>query len=336
MLKEVLEAVTSKKDLDYVQVRNLLDSILEGELDEIKFGAFLAALKTKGETKEEISAFVDAFYERALKIEYHHPKTIDTCGTGGDGKGTFNISTAVAIVLSCFDLKVAKHGNRSITSNSGSADILENLGVDIQAPPEKILRGLEKFNFAFLFAPLYHPATRKVANVRKGLGIRTVFNILGPLLNPISLNYQVVGAFDFDAQEKIASVLRGKRKRAAAIHSLDGLDEISVSEKTRILELQGENIKEYYIDPQEYGIKYRLDEIKGFSPEENAKILMSILSGEVSAYYWAVVLNSAFALYIAEVAKDVEEGIKLCRNVIEKKEALLKLRDLQQHYKMGA
>ncbi|WP_039764580.1 anthranilate phosphoribosyltransferase [Caldicellulosiruptor sp. F32] len=336
MLKEALEVVTAKRDLDYGQVKNLLDSILEGELDEMKFGAFLAALKTKGETKEEISAFVDAFYEKAQKIEYTHPKTIDTCGTGGDGKGTFNISTASAIVLSCFDLKVAKHGNRSITSNSGSADILENLGIDIQAPPQRILEGLEKHNFAFLFAPKYHPATKKVATVRKSLGIRTVFNILGPLLNPVSLNYQVVGAFDFEAQEKIASVLKGKRKRAAVIHSLDGLDEISVSQKTRVLELQGDNIKEYYIDPKEFGIEYKLDDIKGYTPQENAKILMSILNGEVSAYYWAVVLNSAFALYIAEIANDIEEGIALCQSAIKKGDAMLKLKDLQQHYKVGA
>lgn len=336
MLKEALEVVTAKKDLNYVQVKSLLNSILDGELDELKFAAFLAALKTKGETKEEISAFVDAFYEKAQKIEYIHPKTIDTCGTGGDGKGTFNISTATAIILSCFDLKVAKHGNRSITSSSGSADILENLGIDIQPSSQKILEGLEKFNFAFLFAPMYHPATKKVANVRKALGIRTVFNILGPLLNPVRLNYQVVGAFDFDAQEKIASVLRGKRKKAAVVHSIDGLDEISVSNKTRVLELQGDSVKEYYIDPKEYGIEYGIDQIKGYTPKENAEILKRILDGELSAYYWAVVLNSAFALYIAEIAKDIEEGITLSQKAIKSGEAALKLRDLQKHYRVGA
>ncbi|ADL42200.1 anthranilate phosphoribosyltransferase [Caldicellulosiruptor obsidiansis OB47] len=335
MLIDVLEAVTNKKDLEYDQVKNLLDSILEGELDEIKFGAFLAALKTKGETEKEISAFVDAFYDRARKINFDHQRTIDTCGTGGDGKGTFNISTAAAIVLSCFDVKVAKHGNRSITSNSGSADILEKLGIDIQPEEDKVLKGLEKLNFAFLFAPLYHPAMKKVANLRRALGIRTVFNILGPLLNPVPLKYQVVGTFSFDAQEKVASVLRGKRKKAAVIHSLDGLDEISVSQKTRVLEIQDNNIKEYYIDPKDYGIEFDTSSIRGFSPEENARILISVLEGEKSPYFWAVVLNCGFALYICEVAKDVEEGIKLSSKAIESREAYLKLQELKQFYKSG-
>lgn len=335
MLIDVLELVTNKKDLEYDQVKNLLDDILEGELDEIKFGAFLAALKTKGETEKEISAFVDAFYDRAKKLNFDHQRTIDTCGTGGDGKGTFNISTAAAIVLSCFDVKVAKHGNRSITSNSGSADILEKLGIDIQAGEDKVLKGLEELNFAFLFAPQYHPAMKKVANLRRSLGIRTVFNILGPLLNPVPLKYQVVGTFSFDAQEKVASVLRGKRKKAAVIHSLDGLDEISISKKTRVLEIQDKNIREYYIDPKDYGIEFDTSSIKGFSPEENARILISVLEGEKSPYFWAVVLNCGFALYICEVAKDVEEGIKLSSKAIESKEAYLKLKDLQQFYKSG-
>ncbi|ADQ45892.1 anthranilate phosphoribosyltransferase [Caldicellulosiruptor kronotskyensis 2002] len=335
MLIDVLELVTNKKDLEYDQVKNLLDNILEGELDEIKFGAFLAALKTKGETEKEISAFVDAFYDKAKKLNFDHQATIDTCGTGGDGKGTFNISTAAAIVLSCFDVKVAKHGNRSITSNSGSADILEKLGIDIQAEEDKILEGLEKLNFAFLFAPLYHPAMKKVANLRRSLGIRTVFNILGPLLNPVPLKYQVVGTFSFDAQDKVASVLRGKRKKAAVIHSLDGLDEISISQKTRVLEIQDKNLREYYIDPKDYGIEFDTSSIRGFSPEENARILISVLEGEKSPYFWAVVLNCGFALYICEVAKDVEEGIKLSSKAIESKEAYLKLKDLQQFYKSG-
>ncbi|ACM60788.1 anthranilate phosphoribosyltransferase [Caldicellulosiruptor bescii] len=335
MLIDVLELVTNKKDLEYDQVKNLLDNILEGELDEIKFGAFLAALKTKGETEKEISAFVDAFYDKAKKLNFDHPATIDTCGTGGDGKGTFNISTAAAIVLSCFDVKVAKHGNRSITSNSGSADILEKLGIDIQAEEDKILKGLEKLNFAFLFAPLYHPAMKKVANLRRSLGIRTVFNILGPLLNPVPLKYQVVGTFSFDAQDKVASVLRGNRKKAAVIHSLDGLDEISISQKTRVLEIQDKNIKEYYIDPKDYGIKFDTNSIRGFSPEENARILISVLEGEKSPYFWAVVLNCGFALYICEVAKDVEEGIKLSSKAIESKKAYLKLKELRQFYKSG-
>jgi len=335
MLIDVLELVTNKKDLEYDQVKNLLDSILERELDEIKFGAFLAALKTKGETEKEISAFVDAFYDRARKINFDHQRTIDTCGTGGDGKGTFNISTAAAIVLSCFDVKVAKHGNRSITSNSGSADILEKLGIDIQPEEDKVLKGLEKLNFAFLFAPLYHPAMKKVANLRRALGIRTVFNILGPLLNPVPLKYQVVGTFSFDAQEKVASVLRGKRKKAAVIHSLDGLDEISVSQKTRVLEIQDNNIKEYYIDPKDYGIEFDTSSIRGFSPEENARILISVLEGEKSPYFWAVVLNCGFALYICEVAKDVKEGIKLSSKAIESREAYLKLQELKKFYKSG-
>jgi len=335
MLIDVLELVTNKKDLEYDQVKNLLDSILEGELDEIKFGAFLAALKTKGETEKEISAFVDAFYDRARKIDFDHQKTVDTCGTGGDGKGTFNISTAAAIVLSCFDAKVAKHGNRSITSNSGSADILEKLGIDIQPEEDKVINGLNKLNFAFLFAPLYHPAMKKVANLRRALGIRTVFNILGPLLNPVPLKYQVVGTFSFDAQEKVASVLRGKRKKAAVIHSLDGLDEISVSQKTRVLEIQDKNIKEYYIDPKDYGIEFDTSSVRGFSPEENARILISVLEGEKSPYFWAVVLNCGFALYICEVAKDVEEGIKLSSKAIESGEAYLKLQELKKFYKPG-
>ncbi|AEH50574.1 anthranilate phosphoribosyltransferase [Pseudothermotoga thermarum] len=333
MLTEALEAVTNRKNLDYESVRRIIDTILDQELDEIKFGAFLAALKTKGETVDEILAFIDAFYEKARKLNYHHPLTVDTCGTGGDGKGTFNISTASAIVLSCFDVKVAKHGNRSVTSQSGSADVLEKLGIDIFADEERILEGLEKHNFAFLFAPLYHPAMKKVANLRKALGIRTVFNILGPLLNPVSLNYQIVGTFSFEVQDKVAAILRGRRKRAAVVHSFDGLDEVSVCQKTRVLEVVNDEIKEYNLDPKDFGINFEIEAIKGSTPEENAKILLKIFEKEKSPYFWAVVLNCGLALYICELARDVQEGISLASKMIETGKAKSKLKDLLTFYK---
>lgn len=337
MLKEALDKVTSKENIDYKEIKALLDQTIDGEIDEIKFAAFLAALKTKGETIDEIMAFIDTFYQRADKIDFVDSKVIDTCGTGGDGKGTFNISTAIAILLSCFGLKVAKHGNRSITSKSGSADILEELGIDIMSPKEKVQEGLEKIGFAFLFAPKYHPAMKKVAGVRKALGVRTIFNLLGPLLNPAKINYQVVGTYDFDAQEKIAMVLKNKneRKRFAVLHSMDGLDEISVSHKTKVLEYANGKLHEYFIDPSEYGISFDLEAIKGYTPRENASILKSIFEGEKSSYYWAVVLNAGFSLYVSEVANNIKEGIDLVQKAIDSGEANLKLKQIQEFYRIG-
>ncbi len=335
MLTEALEKVTKREDLDYESARQILHLALDQEFNELKFGALLAALKTKGETEKEILAFVDTFYEKARKLAYQHPLTVDTCGTGGDGKGTFNISTASALVLSCFDVKVAKHGNRSITSQSGSADVLEKLGMDICAREEKTLEGLEKLNFAFLFAPMYHPVLKKVANLRKTLGIRTILNLLGPLLNPVPLNYQIVGTFSFESQDKVASILRGRRKRAAVVHSLDGLDEVSVCQKTRVLEVVRNEIREYYVEPEEFNIKFETNAIKGSTPEENAKILLRIFEGEKSPYYWAVVLNCGLALYICEIAKDIHEGIKLASGSIESGKAKSKLKDLLTFYRPG-
>ncbi len=328
MLKEYIKLITDYKDLTKDQMKNAMNTIMEGKASEPQIAAFLVALKMKGETVDEIVAAAEVMREKAEKIDFTGDTILDTCGTGGDMSHTFNISTATAIIAASCGVKVAKHGNRGLTSLSGSADILKALGINIELTPEKIKNCLEKAGIAFLFAPGCHKAMKYAMPVRKEIGIRTIFNILGPLANPVKNTHHLMGVFSEKLTEKIAKVLKNiGLKRAAVVCGKGNVDEIILWGYTRISELKNGKIKTYKIKPADFGIKSSpLSSVKGGTPEENAKILKEILENKrKDAYYDIVLLNSGFALYITDFAKTVKEGIKKVKETIESGEALKKL-----------
>ena len=323
-IKEILNKLLEKENLSFEETRKLFSKIMEKELTEIQTAAILTALRAKGETSEEIAGAASVMKEKSLKVplkEEIKNKIVDTCGTGGDLKGTFNISTTVALIVAACGVPVAKHGNRSVSSKCGSADILEALGVKIDLPPEKVAKCIEETNFGFMFAPIFHPAMANVVKVRKELGIRTIFNVLGPLTNPAGAKKQLLGVFSEDLTEKLAHVLKllGTEK-AFIVHGKDGMDEISICEETKITELVNGKIKTYTVKPEDFGLKRaNAEELKASENlEENKKLIERILAGEEKgAKRDIVLLNTAFTLLVAEFVKSVEEGIKLALNTIE-------------------
>jgi anthranilate phosphoribosyltransferase len=317
-MKDVLEKLLDKRNLGVEEAYGVMSDIMEGRATPAQIGAFLIALRLKGETVEEVSGFAQAMRDKALRLEYPG-NLLDTCGTGGDGMGTINISTLSALVVAGAGVKVAKHGNRSVSSLCGSADLLEGLGVKIDLPPSMAKRCLDECNFAFLFAPLYHPAMRYAAGPRKELGVRTVFNILGPLTNPARVKRQLLGVFSPSLTSFIASVLgRLGVERAMVVSSLDGIDEISISAPTKVSELRDGTIYDYTIEPERLGVRtYSLDELKVKSKEESVEIAQRVLAGEMEgAVMDAVLVNSAAALIVAGMANDFKEGMEIARESI--------------------
>jgi anthranilate phosphoribosyltransferase len=317
-MKDVLEKLLDKRNLAMEEAYGVMSDIMEGKATPAQIGAFLIALRLKGETVKEVSGFAQAMRDKALRLEYPG-NLLDTCGTGGDGMGTINISTLSALVVAGAGVKVAKHGNRSVSSLCGSADLLEGFGVKIDVPPSTAKRCLDECNFAFLFAPLYHPAMRYAAGPRKEIGVRTVFNILGPLTNPARVKRQLLGVFSPSLTSFIASVLgRLGVERAMVVSSLDGIDEISISAPTKVSELREGVILEYLIEPEKLGIKtHPLEGLKVKSKEESIKIAERILAGEMEgAVMDAVHINSAAALIVAEMANDFQEGMEIARESI--------------------
>ncbi|ADC70488.1 anthranilate phosphoribosyltransferase [Methanocaldococcus sp. FS406-22] len=335
MITEALKKVIEFKDLDEREAEAVMKEIMSGNAKPTQIAAILTALRMKGETIDEITAFAKIMREFSLKINPDVPKLLDTCGTGGDNLNTFNISTATAFVVSVY-VPVAKHGNKAVSSKSGSADVLEALGVNLNVPIERVKESIEKIGIGFLFAPNFHPAMKYATPVRRELGIRTVFNVLGPLTNPANANYQLMGVYDEALTEKLANVLKNLGLRGALVVHGSGMDEITTIGKTKISELRNGEVKSYYIEPEDFGIKRaKLEDIKGGNAEENAKIIRNIFEGEeVGAKRDIVVLNAAYALYIAEEAKDVEEGIKLAEKSIDSGKALKKLEDLIEFYRL--
>ncbi len=336
MITEALKKVIEFKDLDEKEAEEVMKEIMSGNAKPTQIAAILTALRMKGETINEITAFAKVMREFSLKINPDVPKLLDTCGTGGDNLNTFNISTATAFVVSAY-VPVAKHGNKAVSSKSGSADVLEALGVNLNIPIERVKESIEKIGIGFLFAPNFHPAMKYATPVRRELGIRTVFNVLGPLTNPANANYQLMGVYDEKLTEKLAYVLKNLGLKGALVVHGSGMDEITTIGKTKISELKNGEVKSYYIEPEDFGIKRaKLEDIRGGNAEENAKIIRAIFEGEeVGAKRDIVVLNSAFALYIAEKVKNVEEGIKLAEKSIDSGKALKKLEDLIEFYREG-
>lgn len=318
MIKEAILKVVNGNDLNAKEAYGAMDEIMSGEASEVQMSAYLTALSMKGETIEEITASTKAMRAHCVKL-LNDEEVLEIVGTGGDGSNTFNISTTSSIVISAAGVPVAKHGNRSASSKCGAADVLEALGVNIYIEPEKSLKILKEINLCFLFAQNYHLAMKFVAGVRKELSIRTIFNILGPLTNPAGATMQVLGVYDESLVKTLCEVLKNVGvKSALSVYGQDGLDEISVSDKTSVCELRDGRLKCYEIAPEDFGMgRCSKEDLVGGNPRENAEITLSILNGQKGPKRNAVVLNSAAALYVAGKADSIEDGVRLASEIID-------------------
>ncbi|MCY6483209.1 anthranilate phosphoribosyltransferase [Clostridium aestuarii] len=319
MIKEVVNKLVENKHLTEEEMMAALKEIMEGKALPTLIGSFLTALKLKGETIEEITGGSKLMREKSQKVNLEDLYTLDTCGTGGDKSGTFNISTAVALVSAAAGCFVVKHGNRSVSSKSGSADVLEALGVNINITPNQVEKCVREQNIGFLFAPIFHKAMKNVVAPRKELGFRTIFNILGPLTNPAQAKSQVLGVFDEKLTETMAQVLKNLEvEHALVVHGMEGLDEISSVKETKVTELKNKEIKTYYISPEELGIKRsKKEEILGGNAEENAQIIKNLFIGEKGAKRDILLLNAGAALYVGKKADSIKEGISRAAELID-------------------
>ncbi|MDL1970376.1 MAG: anthranilate phosphoribosyltransferase [Candidatus Desulfofervidaceae bacterium] len=332
MLKPILAKLVEGHDLNEAEMKQAMTLIMEGKATDAQIGAFLVALRIKGETVTEITGAARVMREKAQHLEIKKDRpVVDTCGTGGDAQNTFNVSTATAFVVAGAGLKVAKHGNRSVSSQCGGADVLEALGVNLEVPPEVVARCIEEIGIGFLFAPKFHPAMKYAIRPRKELGLRTIFNILGPLTNPALADYQVMGVYDKKWLAPLAEVLKNLGlKGVMVVHGEGGYDEITVTGKTYVAELKDGVIKEYEISPEALGLR-RADagEIKGADKESNARIIKEILTAkERGAKQDMVLLNAAAAFKITGLAPDWQRGIDMAKEVIESGKAVEKLEKL--------
>lgn len=316
--KYLLNTVVTGKDLTYVEAKRLMHDVLLGVYDDITISSFLTALRMKGESVSEIRGFIEVMRNTMQRVSFDGV-VIDTCGTGGDGKGTFNISTACAFVVSGCGVKVAKHGNRASSSLSGSADVLEALGVNIQLSPNEAQLCLEKTGITFLFAPIYHSSMQHVSRVRKSLGFRTVFNFLGPFVNPAGVTRQVVGVATLEIAERLAQVSRRLGyHHLFIVSSEDGLDEVSIFSPTHVFEIRGSAVSQFVFDPHKYQFDdYVSSQVQGGNAQTNADILRFLLNGQKGAERDIVVLNSAFSLIVSGKASNIEDGIRQANNSID-------------------
>ncbi len=326
MIREAISAATAGQPLSMADAIEVMREVMEGEATPAQLGAYLTALSLKGETPEEIAGFATVMREKSLRVNVDG-KAIDTCGTGGDRKGTFNISTAAAFVVAGAGLTVAKHGNRAASGDCGSADVLEALGVRIELPPEAVERCLREIGIGFMFAPAYHPAMRYAAPVRREIGIRTVFNLLGPMTNPASVSCQLIGVGYPEAAEKMAEALRlFGAHHAIIVHSDDGMDELSLGSDTPGWEVLDGEIRPYLVQPRDLGLPHATpDDLRGGDPASNAATMRSILSGATGPIRDAVVLNSGAALVAGDLAATLSEGIEMAASSIADGRAAEKL-----------
>jgi len=333
MIKEAINTLVSGKSLGFDEAAGVMEEMMSGEATPAQIGALVTALRIKGETVDEIAGLASVMRAKAIPVIVT-PPVVDTCGTGGDNCSSINVSTAAAFVAAGAGLRVAKHGNRAMTSHCGSADVLEALGVKIDLGAEAVAECLETVSIGFMFAPLFHPAMKHAAAPRREIGIRTIFNILGPLTNPARAESQVIGVPNVELGGKIASVLHHLgTKHSLVVHGLDGMDEISISGKSLVWEVNEGNVSPpYEVSPQHFGFKSTsLSEIKGGTPEENAGILRRVLNGERGSWREVVVMNSAAALLAGNRVSDIKDGAHLAEEAIdsgqarEKLEALVKL-----------
>jgi len=331
VIKEaLLKVIDQKKNLTSEEVSAAMDEIMSGLTPPSLIAAFLVALRIKGETVEEITGAAESMRKNAIFIKTKHKNVVDTCGTGGDKSDTFNVSTTAAFVVAGAGVPVAKHGNRAVSSKCGSADLVEALGVKIELPPEKISKCLDETGMAYLFAPLLHVSMKYVAPVRKELGIRTIFNMIGPLANPAKVKAQVLGVFSEKLMEDYIGVLKKLgHSHAFVVHGADNLDEISITGETKIIELKDNKIIKYTIKPEDFGIKRaKLSDIKGGDIKKNAAITLDILDGVPGVYADTAILNAAAGIVAGGKAKNLKEGVELARRSITSGAALKVLKDL--------
>ncbi len=330
MFRENLNKIIQKKDLNEVEMSQMLMEIFSGDITDAQTGAFMAALATKGETFEELAGAAKAMRRKARRIQNPSAVIVDTCGTGGDGVNSFNISTTTAFVVAGCGVTVAKHGNRSVSSRCGSADLLEELGVKLDIDPERVEEAVAEIGIGFLFAPHFHSAMRFAAKARKEVGIRSIFNMLGPLTNPAGANCQLLGVYKPELTELFANALKllGAR-RAFVVHGHDGLDEISVCAPTRVSELKDGLIRTYDITPEQFGIERGSpNQLSGGDPGTNATITAGILNGEKGPRRDVVLLNAAAALTAAGKAADLKSGLRLAADSIDTGAAMNKMQAL--------
>jgi len=330
MIKEAINTLVSGGSLSFEQSAAVMEEIMGGEATPAQIAAFVTSLRIKGETVDEIAGLASVMRAKAVPVKAA-PPLVDTCGTGGDNFSSINISTAAAFVAAGAGLRVAKHGNRAMTSQCGSADVLEALGVKIDLKAEGVAECLEKVGIGFMFAPLFHPAMKHAAGPRREIGIRTVFNILGPLTNPARAGFQVIGVPDEELGQKIAAVLhRLGTEHSLVVHSLDGMDELSLTGKSVIWEVNEQGIlPPSEVEPSRLGLSQAgISEIRGGTPEDNAGILNRVLSGEKGPARDVVVLNADAAIYAGNLAPDLKEGVHIAENAIDRGQAKEKLEGL--------
>ena len=331
LIKTAIGKLVERRNLTGEEAGGVMKNIMSGEATPAQISSFLTALRMKGETVDEITAFATAMRELAIKI---HPKVddvlVDTCGTGGDKIKTFNISTAAMFAAAGAGVKIAKHGNRSVTGKAGSADIMEALGARIDIQPEEVQRCIETVGIGFMFAPRFHVAMKHAASVRQEIGIRTVFNVLGPLTNPAGTKAQIIGVYDSKLTEKLAHVLaRLGCTRAMVVHGMNGLDEISTIGYTKISELENGGVRTYTIKPEDFNLKRTTpDAIAGKGLDGNLRILLQVLRGELGPCRDIVLLNAAAAIVVGGKARDIHEGISLAASAIDSGRAYEKAVDL--------
>lgn len=329
MIREAINLLIQNIHLSEAEMAECMLEIMEGKATDAQIGAFLTALRIKGETIDEITGAARVMRDKAHRINAPE-NVIDTCGTGGDMSGTFNISTTTAIVVAACGIPVAKHGNRSVSSKSGSADVLETLGVKIDLPPQKVETCLFETGFGFLFAPLFHPAMKFGIGPRREIAIRTIFNILGPLTNPAGARRQIMGVFASKLTEPLAQVLGNLGATdAMVVHGEDGLDEITITNGTRISRWNGKRVDTFYITPENAGLPpAERESLSGSGKEENARITLDVLSSAAGPKRDVVLMNAAAALMVAGQANDFATGSALAADAIDSGRALAKLRQV--------
>lgn len=335
MIKEAIIKLTNKENLSYGEAKVVMNEIMSGEASDVQKSAYLTALTMKGETIDEITGSAEEMRNHAVQLS-HEGDVLEIVGTGGDKSDSFNISTTSSLVIASAGVSVAKHGNRAASSKSGAADVLESLGVNITISPRKSAELLQNIGICFLFAQSYHTAMKYVGSIRKELGIRTIFNILGPLANPASANLQVMGVYDESLVEPLAKVLSNLGvKRALVVYGQDRLDEISASAETSVCEVKDGTFKSYTISPEQFGLtRCKKEELTGGTPDENAAITKAVLAGEQGARRTAVVLNAGAGLYVAGKADSIEAGVRLAEELIDSGKAEKKLEEFVKYSNM--
>ncbi|HCG99766.1 MAG TPA: anthranilate phosphoribosyltransferase [Actinobacteria bacterium] len=332
MIVQAIKTVIDREDLTRDEAEQVMEVMMSGEATSAQIASFITALRMKGETVDEISGFAKVMRDKASRIQPKVIEIVDTCGTGGDQRNTFNISTTVAFVVAGAGIPVAKHGNRSVSSKSGSADVLEALGIRIDLTPTEVEKAIEDIGIGFMFAPNFHGAMKHALGPRREIGVRTVFNILGPLTNPAGATAQVLGVYDADLTEVMAYVLGNLGiKHALVVHGHDGLDELSNTGESKISELKDGVVTTHTVIPEECGLKRTtIDMLQGGSAEDNAKITLEVLSGVKSPRRDIVLMNAAAALIAADKAEGFQDGVKEAAASIDSGNALAKLEALRE------